>query len=83
MKEGITGFLYENPTTKSSKTLLAIIFACYAMLMTTLVYWLSEDYVALIAVWGTLVGTVLLLVGIGKYQENEKIKIQNGHKPQK
>ncbi len=80
MKEGITGFLYETPTKKSSKRLLAIIFACYAMVMTALVYWLSKDYIALIAVWGTLSGTVLILVGFGKYQENERKKIENGSK---
>lgn len=78
MKEGVTGFLYENPTTKSSKRLLTLVFACYAMAMTTLVYIMSGSYIALIAVWGTLIGTVLLLIGVGKYQENERKKIENG-----
>lgn len=78
MGEGIIGFLYETPTKKSSKRLIALIFAIYSMIISFVVYWISKDYVAFIAVWGATTTTVLILIGVGKMQENERKKIENG-----
>ncbi|MHA1197759.1 MAG: hypothetical protein ACTSQF_00180 [Candidatus Heimdallarchaeaceae archaeon] len=80
MKEGITGFLYETPTKKSSKRLIALLFAIYSMIMSAVVYWISGEYVAFIAVWGATTATVLILIGVGKAQENERKQIENGNK---
>ena len=68
------GFLEKAPGEKSHKRLLALIFAIYSIIMTTAVYILSKDYVAAIAVWGAITGTVLVLVGVGKALENGEKK---------
>lgn len=77
MKTDKTGFLEESPNVKSSKRLLALIFALYAIAISTFVYLISEDSTAFIAVWSATTATVLILIGVGKYQENVGKRIEN------
>lgn len=50
-----------------------------AFIAITMTFQEARTSIDIVAVWGSFMGTALLLVGIGKNLENKELQIKNGH----